>query len=59
MAKANANRKAAIKRPERPRPMANGGVTGPLNSAQIGASWELDLDKCNTDQGAEAVLRDR
>ena len=35
--KANANRKAAIRRPVRPRPMANGGVTGPLNSAQIGA----------------------
>ena len=37
VAKANANRKAAIRRPVRPRPMANGGVTGPLNSAQIGA----------------------
>jgi hypothetical protein len=37
VAKTNANRKATIRQPARPQPVANGGVTGPLNSAQIGA----------------------
>jgi len=32
-----ADRKAGIRRPAGPQPAINGGVTGPLNSAQIGA----------------------
>jgi hypothetical protein len=37
VAKTNAIRNAALRQPARSPPVANGGVTGPLNSAQIGA----------------------